>query len=221
MKDRTIRVWDLPLRLCHWAMALSIPALWWTAENGAMGWHMRIGLFLLFVLSFRVLWGFLGTRTARFSTFVKGPVSVWRHLTGKARFDGIGHNPLGALSAIAMLGILLAQAALGLFAGDPFDGATGPLNAKVGVMTADWMTDWHELLFDVIVIVSAIHIAAIAFYWFGKRNNLVIPMITGNRAASGLRGHGNDRVSPWRLAGSGIIAASLVIWLEAGAPVIL
>ncbi|WP_394730653.1 cytochrome b/b6 domain-containing protein [Altererythrobacter sp. GH1-8] len=220
MGSHTIRVWDLPVRLCHWGTALAIPALWWTAENGEMGWHMRIGLFLLFILTFRVLWGLIGTRTARFAQFVRGPRTVWRYLTGSAPHDRVGHNPLGALSVIVLLGILIAQVTLGLFAGDSFDGATGPLNEHVGVMTADWMTDWHKTLFDVIVVVSGLHIAAIAFYWLARRNNLVTPMITGNRAASGLRGAGNDSVSFWRLTASCVIAASLVIWLEAGAPTI-
>ena len=220
MSESAIRVWDLPVRLCHWSMALAIPALWWTAENGEMGWHMRVGLFLLFVLTFRILWGVLGTRTARFAQFVKGPRTVWQYLTGEAMHEGIGHNPLGALSVIALLGILLMQVSLGLFAGDPFDGATGPLNDKVGVMTADWMTDWHETLFDVIVVFSVIHIAAIGFYGFAKRNNLVMPMVTGKRRFQGKGGVGIGRAKPLRLLICLVLAGTLAVWIQRGAPLL-
>ena len=183
-----------------------------------MGWHMRIGLALLFVLVFRILWGFLGSQTARFSSFIKGPAGVWNYLSGKTIHNGIGHNPLGALSVIALLGILAAQVTLGLFAGDPFDGATGPLNDKVGVMTADWMTDWHETLFDAILALVAVHIAAICFYWVIKRNNLVTPMVTGKRGVGVAGAQGITSVPVWRIGLCLSLAAALTAWVQLGAP---
>ncbi|NVE95008.1 cytochrome b/b6 domain-containing protein [Altererythrobacter lutimaris] len=218
MTESAIRVWDWPVRLCHWSMALAILALWWTAENGEMGWHMRVGVFLLFVLAFRIVWGLLGTRTARFASFVKGPIGIWRYVTGRTGHDGVGHNPLGALSVIALLGILLTQVTLGLFAGDPFDGATGPLNDKVGVMTADWMTDWHETLFDGIQALVTLHIAAIAYFWIAKRNNLVSPMLTGNRELPNEQAEGIESASLLNLVICLGLACGLATWVQLGAP---
>ena len=151
MLTRTVRIWDLPVRLTHWAFALIIPAMWWTGENGEWGWHFRLGLLLLGLLVFRIIWGFLGTDTARFASFVKGPQAVLAYLRGNHE-DGAtkGHNPLGALSVLALLAAMLVQVGLGLFSGDPYDGATGPLNALVGVMTADTITELHEAFFYVV-----------------------------------------------------------------------
>lgn len=223
----TIKVWDLPLRLCHWSFALLVPALWWTAENSQWAWHKRLGITLLGVLMFRVVWGFVGPSTARFSDFVKGPRAILAYLRGdpsgaeasKAQggFNGIGHSPIGALSVIALLGVLIAQASFGLFAGDQFDGATGPLNGLVGVLTAAMLTDWHETLFDVILVLIALHLAAIAFYWIVKRNNLVAPMITGKRPA--LTGQiGIARPSAIATAVTFVVASGFAVWMGAGAP---
>lgn len=218
MQTETIRVWDAPVRLCHWAMALCIPALWWTSENGEMGWHMRVGLFLLFVIVFRILWGLVGTRTARFTHFIKGPGVIWRYVTGREPHNGFGHNPLGGLAVLALLGVLLTQVTFGLFAGDPFDGATGPLNDKVGVLTGDWMTDWHETLFDVILVLIALHIGAIAFYAFVRRDNLTTPMITGKRRALGSDANGINKAGSWRIVLCLLPALGLVAWVQMGAP---
>jgi len=179
-----VKVWDIWIRLFHWIIVLFIPAMWWTAENNEMTWHMRLGMILLALLIFRVLWGFFGSSTARFSSFVKGPGAVMRYLTGGAN-DGegaVGHNPAGGWSVLALLVLMLAQVGLGLFSGDPYDGATGPLNDRVGVMTAGWMTEWHEIGFNVLVGLIAIHISAVLFYLFVKRRNLVKPMVTGMKA---------------------------------------
>ncbi len=130
-----IRVWDPLLRITHWSFALLIPAMWWTAENSKWAWHRRIGLVLLGILVFRVLWGILGPETARFASFVKGPRAVVAYLRGElsGAAQMIGHSPVGGLSTVVLLGAMLTQVSMGLFAGDPFDGMTGPLNALVGV----------------------------------------------------------------------------------------
>lgn len=214
----TIKVWDWPVRLCHWGMALAIPAMWWTAENGEMGWHMRVGLALLFIMTLRIVWGFLGTRTARFASFVKGPSAILAYLRGTDGGSGIGHTPLGALSVLALLGTVTAQVWLGLFSGDPFDGATGPLNDRVGVLTADWMTDWHKTLYEVIFILIGLHLAAIAYYAFVKRKNLVTPMITGKASAQAVAGEPNSALNGARLAVSLLVSAGLVFWVISGGP---
>lgn len=212
----TVKVWDLPVRLCHWAFALLIPAMWWTAENSEWAWHKRMGLILLGLLVFRIIWGFIGSRTARFASFVRGPSAIVAYLRGETK-EQIGHNPLGALSVLALLSAMLLQVSFGLFAGDPFDGATGPLNSLVGVMTADWLTDWHETFFDVIVVLMGLHVTAIACYAVFKRDNLVGPMVNGTRKVPG-QVEGIAPISwPNALAAIGVSAA-LVGWIASGAP---
>ena len=145
IKTHTVRVWDWPVRLTHWSFALLVPAMWITADNSQWGWHMRLGHVLLALLIFRVIWGVIGTDTARFSSFVKGPLAVIGYLRGGYDEKGNkGHSPLAALAVLALLGLMSVQVGMGLFAGDPFDGATGPLNPLVGVMTADRITTTHE-----------------------------------------------------------------------------
>lgn len=213
----SVAVWDLPLRLCHWGFAALIPALWWTAENSQWAWHKRCGLFLLALVLFRIVWGFIGTRTARFASFLRGPAALVAYLKGARTPASIGHNPLGALSVVALLGAMLAQTMLGLFAGDPYDGATGPLNGLVSVMTADLFTDWHESFFDVILVMASLHLAAIAFYAIAKRWNLVSPMVSG-RSTLATEADGIGPV-PWgKAALAAGMCAALVGWIANRAP---
>ena len=216
LSQHTVNVWDLPVRLCHWAFAILIPAMWWTAENSEWAWHKRLGLLLLGLLVFRIIWGFVGSRTARFASFVRGPAQILAHIRGQTT-GGIGHNPIGAMSVIALLLAMLAQVSLGLFAGDPFDGATGPLNPLVGVLTADMLTDWHETFFDVLVALIVLHLAAIAYYAAVKRDNLVGPMVSGRRTVSGeIKGNAS---APWLSAALALaVAAAFVAWIASGAP---
>ncbi|MFL0356137.1 cytochrome b/b6 domain-containing protein [Erythrobacter sp. GH1-10] len=218
MATRPVRVWDLPVRLTHWSFVVLVPAMWFTAENSHWGWHTRLGHVLLGLILFRILWGFLGTSTARFSSFVRGPRRILAYLRGGYAEDRqIGHNPLGALAVIALLGVMLAQIGMGLFAGDPYDGATGPLNPLVGVMTADTLTDWHEAFFYVVAGLIGVHILAIGFYAVLRMDDLVGPMITGKReAAADIDGIGAMK---WgRAAVCAAIAAAAALWIWFGAP---
>lgn len=214
-----VRVWDLLLRLCHWSFTLLIPAMWWTAENSAWGWHRRLGLVLLGILVFRVLWGFVGPQTARFASFVKGPGAVIAYLRGQMADAAtrIGHSPLAGWSTLALIGAMLLQVGMGLFSGDPYDGMTGPLNPLVGVMTADMLTDWHETFFNVVLGLICLHLAAIVFYASVKREDLVTPMVSGDRPPmQGVTGIGPV---PWLRAGLAImLAAGFAIWIAAGVP---
>jgi cytochrome b len=116
----TIRLWDLPLRLFHWAVVLLIPAMWATAEGGKMRVHIVLGEVLLFLVAFRIVWGFVGSETARFASFVKGRARCWPICAAAARHGGpvVGHNPLGAFSVLGLIGLLALQVGLGLFATD-------------------------------------------------------------------------------------------------------
>lgn len=213
-----VRVWDPFLRLSHWSFALLIPAMWITAENSQWAWHRRLGLVLLAILIFRILWGFLGPETARFATFVKGPLAVIAYMRGQAAnaAQQIGHSALGGWSTLALLAAMLAQVSMGLFAGDPYDGMTGPLNSLVGVMTADTLTNWHETFFWVLVGLIALHLSAITFYAV-KGDDLLSPMVGGKRPPMpGVTGIGPV---PWGRAALAIaLAAGFAGWVAAGAP---
>ena len=212
-----VRVWDPLLRLVHWSFPLLIAAMWWTAENSKWALHRRLGLVLLGILAFRLLWGFVGPETARFAQFVKGPGAVMAYLRGnKSAGPAIGHNPLGGWSTIALIGAMLFQVSLGLFAGDPYDGMTGPLNPLVGVMLADTITEVHEAFFNVLLGLIVLHLAAITFYAV-KGDDLLGPMVGGDRPPmAGVTGIGP---TPW-LRGLVAVAAAggLAWWIAQGAP---
>lgn len=212
-----VSVWDPLLRIVHWSFPLLIPAMWWTAENDKWALHKRLGLVLLGLLLFRILWGFLGPETARFSQFVKGPKAVLAYLRGnKGTGPAIGHSPLGGWSTVVLLVAMLLQVSLGLFAGDPFDGMTGPLNSLVGVSLADTITELHETFFWVIAGLIGLHLAAICFYAV-KGDDLLSPMIGGTRPPmAGVTGIGP---MPWArgLLACGL-AAGLALWVAYGAP---
>jgi cytochrome b len=215
--NNTARVWDLPVRICHWSFVLLLPALWWTAENSEMGWHKRLGLLLLALLVFRILWGFVGSSTARFASFVRGPRAVIAYFRGRQAHGQPGHNPAGGWSVMALLLAMAVQVATGLFAGDPYDGATGPLNDIVGVMTADMLTDWHHTVFNAILALVALHLVAVIFYVAVKRDNIVRPMITGARPLPG-RLAGMQPVPAWRAFACLAVGAALSLWVANGAP---
>ena len=216
-RPQDVRVWDPLLRLTHWSFPILIPAMWWTAENSKWALHRQIGLVLLGILTFRVLWGFLGPKTARFSQFVKGPGAVMAYLRGDSGVGpAIGHSPIGGWSTVALIGAMLLQVSLGLFAGDPYDGMTGPLNPLVGVLTADTITEIHETFFNVVAALIVLHLAAITYYAV-KGNDLVSPMVGGERPPmEGVAGIG---AMPW---GRGVLAVALAavfaLWIAYGAP---
>lgn len=215
----SVRVWDIPVRLTHWSFALLVPALWWSAENSQWVLHKRFGIALLGLLVFRLLWGLFGTKTAKFTSFVRGPKAVFEYLRGKSggAVEKIGHSPLGALSVLALLAAMAVQVGTGLFAGDPYDGATGPLNSLVGVLTADALTDWHEWFVYVVLGLAAFHLSAIAFYLIVKQNDLVSPMLSGSKLVRGSV-EANEPTPLVRFVAVAAIAASFTVWIANGAP---
>jgi cytochrome b len=169
-------VWDLPVRLVHWLLAALIAFSWWSVHNHHTDWHIWSGCAILTLLIFRLLWGFLGSSTARFGTFVRGPAHVVRYLRGQ--WSGIGHTPLGALSVIALFGAVAIQVGLGLISEDEDGLYTGPLYRLVSTDTSDTARDIHELWFNVILGLIVLHVAAIIFYRL-RGKHLTKPMITG------------------------------------------
>lgn len=188
MSDTTtpVRVWDLPTRLFHWLLAASVVGLVLTGQIGGnwMEWHFRLGLFTGALLLFRLVWGVVGGRWSRFASFVRSPATVLRYLRGQTAPDehlDVGHNPLGALSVLALLGGLSVQVLTGLVADDEIANV-GPLNHLVSGAQASLATAWHTELGKLLLIVLVVlHIGAIAFYLHARKVNLVRPMLHGDK----------------------------------------
>jgi cytochrome b len=173
-----IKVWDLPLRIFHWMLAFCVIAAYISQSIGgnAMVWHGRFGLAVLGLVTFRLAWGFVGSTNARFRHFVRGPKAIAAYLRGQ--WSGPGHNPLGALSVLALLGVPLLLTLTGLFANDDI-AFEGPLYALIDKDLSDRITKIHHWFEPVILILVGLHVAAVAFYVWVKKQALVKPMITG------------------------------------------
>lgn len=212
--DRRIRLWDLPVRLVHWALVVLLPWLWWTWRSGKTELHETLGYVTLGLLLFRILWGIFGSSTARFVHFVKGPREIALYLRGRYPAN-VGHNPLGALSVLLLLGLMIAEVGFGLFAEDVDGEESGALARFVSYETADWARGWHALLFNAILAVVAIHVLAILFYLVVKRDNLVGPMVTGRKAYKA--DVAQPRAVPvWRAIVAAAVAAAIAWWISRG-----
>jgi cytochrome b len=216
---KRIRVWDLPTRLFHWALAALIVASVVSAKIGgnATVWHFRFGYAVLTLMLFRIVWGMIGPRYARFAALLHKPahlIAYARNFHAREAAAHVGHNPLGSLAVFALLLVVLAQAVAGLFANDDIANE-GPLVKYVSKELSDRITWFHtEFNANAIYLLVGLHIAAIAFYYFRKRQNLVAPMITGDIALSGDAPAANDS---WRMRGLALLIAALcaglVYWL--------
>ena len=211
-----VRLWDLPVRLVHWSFVALLPALWISAEQGKVDLHVTLGLVMLGLVVFRVLWGLVGSSTARFSRFLRGPGAIRAFLSGSGE-PVVGHNPLGALSVVALLGLLALQVTLGLFAQDTDAVSSGPLNFLVSWDTGKAVTEAHEVGFNLILALVAAHVAAIAWYRLGRKDNLIAPMVTGRRQLP--EGAPAPVIAPWwRALLCALIAAVLALWIAYGLP---
>jgi cytochrome b len=189
-----IRVWDIPVRVFHWSLVICILGLFITAQLGGnwMEWHKKFGFVVLGLVSFRIVWGFAGSYHARFVNFVRGPQTVIGYFKGLLKNEAphfLGHNPMGALSVVVLLASLLFQAVTGLFSNDDIL-LEGPYASVVSKATSDFLTKLHHLNSDLLLILIGVHLAAIAFYFFKKKENLVKPMLNGEKTAnSSIDGH--------------------------------
>lgn len=180
---RTLRVWDLPVRLFHWTLVVLVAVSFTTAQIGgnAMQYHEWSGLTILTLVLFRVLWGFAGSTYARFGGFLRGPRSALDYartlLRGKPIFHA-GHNPLGGWMILLLLTSLLVQAGTGLFANDDVM-MEGPLVKHVSKETSDLLTRIHHFNFNVLLGLVTVHVGAALFYLRVKRENLILPLVTG------------------------------------------
>ena len=207
-------VWDLPVRLFHWTLAALILFSWWSVHNDHTDWHIWSGCAILTLLIFRLLWGFVGSSTARFSTFVRGPRAIAGYWRGTWR--GIGHNPLGALSVLALLAAVAVQVGLGLFSEDEDGLYMGPLAQLISVDASDKARDLHETWFNVILVLIALHLIAILYYR-ARGRKLTLPMITGRAELE----PGTEAMRPgkWWLALVCLaVGIGVTRWIIAGAP---
>jgi cytochrome b len=185
--ERPVRIWDLPTRLFHWTLALAVVGSVVTAKVGGAAaiWHFRLGYLVLGLLAFRLVWGLVGGRWSRFLQFVPTPGRLLRYLGNKPRAGewlDVGHNPLGALSVLAMLAVLLVQVGTGLIADDEIAN-TGPLIRFVESATSLAATSWHKTWGQwLILALVGLHVAAIVFYRVVHKHKLVAAMLTGDKA---------------------------------------
>lgn len=185
-----VKVWDPAIRLFHWVLVILIASLWISGELGKLNIHLQLGVWALVLLLFRWVWGIVGSSTARFGQFVRGPAAIIAYIraarSGTVR--SIGHNPLGALSVLALLVVLSIQAVTGLFTSDDIF-TDGPLVHLASSRMVSTLSTIHRIGGSVIAALVALHVAAVVFYAVVKKDDLVRAMITGiKRVPTGVEG---------------------------------
>jgi cytochrome b len=201
----------------HWALAVCVFCLLITGLRGgdAMPWHYRFGYCVLTLLLFRLVWGIVGGKWSRFASFIYAPSTVLRFLKGQGdALHSVGHNPLGAFSVFAMLTLLLVQVSTGLISDDEIS-AAGPLTKFVSNATVSLASSYHVTIGKLLVIVLiATHVAAIGFYLYKKRENLIKPMLHGDKLLPDHTPASADTAATRTLALIVLLAcASAVYWL--------
>jgi cytochrome b len=178
-------VWDLPVRLAHWLIVLAVAGSWATHYAGVewFAWHRRLGYAVLVLVAFRIVWGFVGTRHARFGQFLRGPRAILDYLRGRTTQPPVGHNPLGALGVAALLGVLLVQASTGLVANDEIMNA-GPFYGWIDPALSNRLTTLHRQSSDVLLVLIGLHVLAVLWHVLGLRQPLLAAMITGRKPAA-------------------------------------
>lgn len=212
-----VRIWDLPTRVFHWALVLCIVGLIITANVGgnAMVWHFRIGLGVLALLLFRLVWGLVGGHWSRFAAFIYSPRSIINYLKGKGKPEhSVGHTPTGAGSVFALLAVLFAQVGSGLLSDDEIAFA-GPLTRFVSGATVNLATNYHKNIGKWIILgLVVLHIAAIIFY-LRRKHNLIKPMLHGDKQLTTAMPASRDDAAS-RLGALVIFAfcVGFVVWLN-------
>ena len=220
MKQDRFLLWDLPTRLFHWLLVLAMAAAVVTGQLGGslIDWHGRLGLLIVGLLAFRIVWGLLGSTYARFAQFAPTLGRVRAYLAGQ--WHGEGHNPLGALSVFGLLGLLVLQVATGLVANDDI-AFRGPLFDLVGNDLSNRLTGLHHLLSNLLIGLVLLHVAAIAFYGHVKKQKLLKPMLTGWKEGEGesAKGGGWLAVIVALLIAAGAVYVASGAWLPEPPPV--
>jgi cytochrome b len=208
-------VWDAPTRIMHWLLVVLIAACWWTGTTDRLDYHLYSGYGVLWIVLLRLYWGVVGSSNARFVNFVRGPKTVAayaRTLHKRVSPESQGHNPLGAISVVFMLGTVLAVVGIGLFAVDVDGLYSGPLSGYVSFHTGRHLAHLHYKVFSWLLWLIGLHVVAVIFYHAYKGHNLVSPMITGSRISNASPGDALEVAPVWRLAVGAVLAAAIV-WL--------
>ncbi len=195
---RPVKVWDVPVRLFHWAIVLLVAFSWYSMHESWMDLHFLSGYTLLTLLLFRLVWGFVGSDTARFGRFLASPLAALHHLAHIARREPdrqIGHNAAGGWMVIVLLALLLVQTVTGLFSNDDIM-TDGPLVHLVGKSWSDWFTYIHAINFKLIEAAVVLHVAVVLAYAALKRQDLIRPMLTGRKRLPGTM-RAPRMTSPW------------------------
>ena len=214
----SVATWDAPVRIFHWTLALLMVFSVTTglAGGNAMVWHMRSGYAILTLVLFRVLWGFVGSTTARFSDFLYGPgraLAFVRDILGRRPAHFPGHNPVGGWMVLLLLILVLAQAGTGLFANDDIS-TEGPLYRYISKEFSDQLTGLHKLNVKILYGLVALHIAAVFYHLLWRGENLVRAMFTGYKETrAGEPGKALRFSSSWLALGLFIVVAACVYFL--------
>jgi cytochrome b len=217
-----IRVWDLPVRLFHWTLVVLMVVSYFTGRWGGdwMKFHFWSGYAILTLILFRIAWGFVGSTTARFSNFVKGPsvgIAHLRELLSRHAPRDVGHNAIGGLMVVALLAAVLAQVTAGLFSADTDTGTvTGPLAHLVADKWIDKATAFHAYWVNILLILVGLHVVAAFAYLLWKKQNLILAMISGRKPLGDTVPPGAPppalTFAPTRLAVSVLIVCAAVVY---------
>ncbi|MSO77766.1 MAG: Ni/Fe-hydrogenase 1 b-type cytochrome subunit [Alphaproteobacteria bacterium] len=214
-------VWDLAIRLFHWMLVILFCVSWAAAKYRYMTIHLWSGYTVLSLILFRILWGLVGSSTARFAGFVRGPAAILaygRSFPSRARNPHLGHNPMGALSVVAMLTAFLAHTSFGLFAVDVDGIDSGPLARFVSFDVGREASRLHGITFTLIQLLVALHVLVILFYLVYKRDNLIVRMFTGRARFPATFDPPAARLRSLWLALVLFAATSALVWLVIANP---
>ncbi len=218
---KSVRAWDLPTRVFHWTLVVLIIAAWVSAElaeklgDTTLRWHRWIGIAVLVLGVWRLIWGFVGAPTSRFASFLRGPGAALGYgrdlVAGRVRHH-LGHNPLGAWMIVALVVTVLSQAGIGLFTNEHNDLASGPLAKLVPEAWEKPVRRWHHLLFNnVLLPLAGLHILANVLYGAVKRDPLVRAMITGSKPAAKYEDVGEEVTDAILLAFVCLVLAAAIV----------
>ncbi|MCB1680054.1 MAG: cytochrome b/b6 domain-containing protein [Halioglobus sp.] len=207
MRQQRTPVWDLPTRIFHWSIVACVLLSWWSAETDNYTVHEWTGYTVIVLVATRIVWGFLGSRHSRFADFLVGPRRILAYLRGCGAASA-GHNPLGGWSVVAMLVLLLIQAVSGLFNSDDVL-FSGPLHHMAETGFRDTMGVVHDVVFNLLLAVIALHVSAVFYHQLRLREKLVQAMVRGSAPER----EGRAQPAPaWRALAIAVLLALALWW---------